>query len=462
MANTIESLDWDIDSILELLSDIRGEFAFILFNKCKNEIIFGRDRLGRRSLLISASNDSFCLVSVGANGNLIELPADGIYHMNLNSHWSKIIRYNYPAVTDVENHCNNELIFVNNLHESEISPLDVEKVLSNASEFIIAVDTIPYSKPIPDHWDFTQNVSKVENEIENQNEEIALVDNLLNAAVSRRIKYRKGKIGILFSGGLDCSLVTYYAAMNVTISDVPEVIYLFSVAFGKEEKDFAACPDRKTAESSYLELCDLFQANGNVKLELVRINIYKKELEDQRQNRIRHLINPRVSVLDDSIGSALWFASSHPVKENLEKCTVLLSGLGADELFCGYSQHRRIHDREGIDALGTDVQNMIERIAERNCGRDDRVISDSGREYRMPFLDLDFISAVSKIPISKRCNLKLDRGVGEKSLLRELAKSKGLVSISGLEKRAIQFGSRIAKMANGKQKGDFISRDLVF
>ena len=452
MAKAIESVDWKIDAIFELLSDIRGEFAFIIFNKNKNEIIFGRDRLGRRSLLISASSESFCLVSVGANSNLIELPADGIYHINLNSDWSRIKRYNYPAGTEVENHGNNELIFINNFDDS---PLDVEKVLSNASEFTITVDAIPYSKKVPEHWNFYQNVSDTST---NQNEaEIALVDELLNEAVSRRIKYRKGKIGILFSGGLDCSLVVYYAAKNVS-----DVIYLFSVAFGKSEKDFAACPDRKTAESSYFELSQLFKENETVKLELVRINIYKNELEDQRRNHIRYLINPRVSVLDDSIGSALWFASSYPiVASELERCSVLLSGLGADELFCGYSQHRRIHDREGIGALGTDVQNMIERIAERNCGRDDRVISDSGREYRMPFLDLDFISAISKIPIPKRCNLKLDRGVGEKSLLRELAKSKGLMSISGLEKRAIQFGSRIAKMANGKQKGDFISQDLV-
>ena len=68
-----------------------------------------------------------------------------------------------------------------------------------------------------------------------------------------------------------------------------------------------------------------------------------------------------------------------------------MSGLGADELFCGYSQHRRIHDREGMQELAFDVQNMIERIGERNCARDDRVISDSGAEYRLPFLDLDFI-----------------------------------------------------------------------
>ena len=124
--------------------------------------------------------------------------------------------------------------------------------------------------------------------------------------------------------------------------------------------------------------------------------------------------------------------------------------------------------------LAFDVQNMIERIGERNCARDDRVISDSGAEYRLPFLDLDFIHTgsqqrnslslcilVSRIPLSKRCDLTLPRGVGEKLLLRELARKLGLGQIAGLEKRAIQFGSRIAKMSEKKQKGAFISNDLA-
>ena len=85
---------------------------------------------------------------------------------------------------------------------------------------------------------------------------------------------------------------------------------------------------------------------------------------------------------------ALWYAAEQASESNVR---VLMSGLGADELFCGYSQHRRIHDREGMHELAFDVQNMIERIGERNCARDDRVISDSGAEYRLPFLDLDFI-----------------------------------------------------------------------
>ena len=157
---------------------------------------------------------------------------------------------------------------------------------------------------------------------------------------------------------------------------VNEEIYLFSVAFGKSEDDYERCPDRKTAISSADEIRQSFP---DFTISLIKINISKERLNETRQAKIRHLLSPRFSVLDDSIGCALWFAS-HSTEG--ATCRLVLSGLGADELFCGYSCHRRIFDREGVEALGTEVQNQIERISERNCGRDDRVISDSGREYR--------------------------------------------------------------------------------
>jgi len=51
-------------------------------------------------------------------------------------------------------------------------------------------------------------------------------------------------------------------------------------------------------------------------------------------------------------------------------------------------------------------------------------------------------------------HLYLQKGLGEKYLLRRMASTKlGLNYASRLHKRAIQFGSRIAKIENGKEKG---------
>ena len=72
---------------------------------------------------------------------------------------------------------------------------------------------------------------------------------------------------------------------------------------------------------------------------------------------------------------------------------------------------------------------------------------------RYPFLDESVVSFLNSLPMDAKVSFDLPRGEGEKRLIRDLARRLGLTKSAGLLKRAIQFGSRIAKMESGRSKG---------
>lgn len=133
---------------------------------------------------------------------------------------------------------------------------------------------------------------------------------------------------------------------------------------------------------------------------------------------------------------------------------VLLNGLGADELFCGYLRHRKVYDEEGIEGLKKERELDINRLWYRNLGRDDRCISDNGKEVRFPYLDEKLYQLIDKIPINEIVDFSLPKGYGDKIILRKICYMIGLIDTSKLEKRAIQFGSRIARETSLNEFGE--------
>ena len=109
--------------------------------------------------------------------------------------------------------------------------------------------------------------------------------------------------------------------------------------------------------------------------------------------------------------------------------------------------------KEGIKALSEEIQMEVLRISHRNLGRDNRIIADHGIAPRYPYLDENVVSFLSSLSVFEKMDLRFDRGLGEKILSRSLAFKLGLVKTALEPKRAIQFGSRIAKMENKKEKG---------
>lgn len=167
--------------------------------------------------------------------------------------------------------------------------------------------------------------------------------------------------------------------------------------------------------------------------------------------------------MDLSIAIAFYFAGKGVGKvfvdnawiETRSTAKVLFSGLGADEQLGGYGRHRVQYQVSGWEGLVTEMSKDVERISWRNLGRDDRVLSHLSKEVRYPFLDEDVMRYLSTLEVWKKCDPRFEKGVGDKILARLLAKWYcGFGSVAVEMKRAVQFGSRTAKMEDSKQKGE--------
>ena len=80
----------DEAAIVNVLRSIRGPFAFVYFDNPSGRVYFGRDRLGRRSLLTFSNKDDQSLTISSISGSCDslwkEVEADGIYICNILGH----------------------------------------------------------------------------------------------------------------------------------------------------------------------------------------------------------------------------------------------------------------------------------------------------------------------------------------------------------------------------------------
>lgn len=289
----------------------------------------------------------------------------------------------------------------------------------------------------------------------------------------------QARVAVLFSGGLDCSVLARLAhdfvpkgqavdLLNVAFEN-PRVVRASTEA--KSPQTFSAyglCPDRITGLNSFAELCT--NSPGR-RWRFVTIDVSYEELQAHRSNIIS-LIHPHNTEMDFSIACALYFAArgSGTIREPSTGCLVpyktparvLLSGLGADELFGGYTRHATAFTRRGYAGLVAELHLDFNRLGKRNLGRDDRVISHWGKEVRYPYLDEALVCWALSIPVWEKCGFGHDTTDEDdplssiepgKKLLRLVAWKLGLRGAAVEKKRAIQFGARTAKMEAGKTKG---------
>ncbi|KAJ2902269.1 Vacuolar protein sorting-associated protein 9a [Zalerion maritima] len=446
----------DHDAILACLRAIEGPFAFVFFYKPSQTVYYGRDRLGRRSLLIGSSLDSLVICSIadyhpGDEGKWEEVEADGIYSFDLSSSSS-----NAPEAV-----------------LAEPPRRDFWAVDQNGGQELVS-SLGAFNASTPTEKNTLEACSSSVGALSRHLEE-SLGLRVLGIPDPPAIRSRSdSRVAVLFSGGLDCTVLARMAHDKVPSG---QTIDLLNVAFenprvaaqlkanpdGSLPNIYEVCPDRITGRKSFQELTKVCHSRT---WRFVTINVPYRETIEHRAVIIS-LMYPHNTEMDLSIAYALYFSSrgtgvaqvkpSGPPEAYSTNARVLLSGLGADELFGGYSRHATAFSRYGYPGLIEELKLDVSRLGKRNLGRDDRVISHWGREVRFPYLDETFVKWAVELPAWEKCDFEnVEReGMPEpgKRVLRFLAERLGMAQVAREKKRAIQFGSRTAKMETGKTKG---------
>lgn len=432
--------------ISEVLSSIAGPFSFVFYDAPSSTVYFGRDRLGRRSLLMNRSDaGSLTLSSISTADHRTtfeEVSTNAIHYLTLEG--GEITLGQLPWLGDL--------------------PV-INKALP-----VNSVPTIPSAASVQQ-----------------------LIDHLRNAVALRvkDIPEHRGsdllsdsaKVALLFSGGLDCTLL---ARLINDILPPTEAVDLLNVAFEnprsiaanstKAVTAYELCPDRITGRSSFAEICRVCPERT---WRFVAINVpYSESLA--HKSTIVKLMYPHNTEMDLSIAMALYFAArgvgelaenprlaSKRTAKLVSTARVLLSGLGADELYAGYSRHAAAFVRGGYAELANELELDFSRIGSRNLGRDDRAMSHWGKEIRYPYLDEDFVRFSLSLPVWEKTGFrdgkptpkhyemagKVEKPEGlepPKMLLRLALWELGVKTAAAERKRAIQFGARTAKMDVGK------------
>lgn len=407
---------------------VNAEFAFCLLTE--HAVYYGKDIWGRRSLLVNNSKNNNSNNPTSMRWRLASVATD----MELG--WDEVppgIVYAYDWTTTT--------------------------TCSSENNNTIVVPWQPQTIPTP-----TLSFRATESSSTNTEQASYTLQHLLMEAVQRRLCLPPININnknsaatnvtqhcttnaVLFSGGLDSVVV---AALALTVLPTEYPLTLVNISFvnqltsdGDNKESIAA--DTLAAQASYHELQNLFPSHT---IHLIQEQV-DWETVSANEAHIRTLLHPKsITTMDLNIGTALWFAA----RSVSTHTRVLLTGLGADELLGGYGRHQSAWRSNGEVGWRQQLQLDQERLWDRNLGRDDRVLSDTAREMRLPFLDPTVVAFVRQLPM--QCVVDYNQqSCGDKLILRRVAQRMGLHAAANATKRAIQFGSRVAQVSDRQRFG---------
>ncbi|WP_094228696.1 diphthine--ammonia ligase [Methanolobus psychrotolerans] len=256
---------------------------------------------------------------------------------------------------------------------------------------------------------------------------------LLENAVS--IRMPDEKFGILFSGGLDSTII---ACMCKMMGKKPGIDFTCYTA--------GLCEVQLPPDIEYSRMMA-----DELGLDLVVKSIGLDEVETYLKDVVPLVEDTNVP----KVGVALTMYAACVAAREEDGIRVMFSGSGADEIFAGYDRHKRSTD------ISRDCYADVLKIYEKNTYRDDVVSMNNNIELRVPYLDKRFVDYSLKIPPQYKINDEQN-----KLILRLLADELGIpAQVSQRKKQAAQYGSRfdkaigkLAKKAGCKTKTEYLKQ----
>ncbi|MEM4587817.1 MAG: asparagine synthase-related protein [Candidatus Jordarchaeales archaeon] len=225
-----------------------------------------------------------------------------------------------------------------------------------------------------------------------------------------------GKICVLFSGGLDSTII----ASVLRESGVKCRLYC---------SGFEGSKDVENAVSTGEE----------IGLEVKVKYISEEELLDVLPIVVkafgRNTLNVELSI-------PIFLALSAARRDG---CEYAINGTGADELFGGYSRFVSALNEGDYEALHSTLIYYLNMLPERDLAREEEVAGSVGISLRRPFLDVDLVEYAVRIPPQYKI-AKTREGCIRKYILRRVAERFN-VPRSAIERKkiALQYGSGVDK-----------------
>jgi diphthine-ammonia ligase len=246
------------------------------------------------------------------------------------------------------------------------------------------------------------------------------IKQLIDKALEKRIPNKN--LGLLFSAGLDSTLLAHL---------LKRTNFTAYMTIDENKKD-------KINEAK--KIAKLL----NFKLKIIKIN---KQIINKHLPEVINLIESSDPIKVE-VGLTMYLALREAKKDKIK---VILSGVGADDIFAGYKR-MLMYSNVNEDSLSN-----LRRLYERDLYRDDILAMANNIELRLPYLDHELVQELLSIDsIYKISNTP-------KQLLRDIAKELGLPThLTELKRQAAQYSSgigniisKIVKENNYKHKAEY-------